>query len=438
MPPARQQTTRTTATTDTETQPENILEDGDVLSAIEKAPIRLRDRLEHFTWAWYSIPMTTTSISLMLSSEVQPHTFPGLDAIAITIYIFGIVTFLFVTGCITYRFIRWRHTFRASIVHPTEGLYVAAVWLSLSNIIPGIARWGIPNTGPWLLVTYNVLFWIYFVCTFISALFHYTLLYTLPELRLEDMCPSWDMHIFPFLMCGSVAATGAPHLSPDQATPMLVAGLTAQGLGFLISLFMNANYHRRMIQWGFPSPKTRPSMFIAVGPPAFTALGVLGMADAFPDSYINYFGTWYFDSAESQAITIQVMQVLAVCTAVFVWCLSFWFMCIAVVGMLLSRHESTFGLGWFSFVFPITGFVIATLMLGDSFHSSAIQWVGTVLSVVLVMIYLFVMTRVVIGLKNKEIMWPGKDEDVYQHERKAKMIMKDLGRWRSKDVEERM
>ncbi|EEY23978.1 malic acid transport protein [Verticillium alfalfae VaMs.102] len=133
------------------------------------------------------------------------------------------------------------------------------------------------------------------------------------------MSPSLGYAHLSFLMCGSIAAAGAPHLSPDQATPMLVGGLTAQGLGFLISLFMNANYHRRMIQWGFPSPKTRPSMFIAVGPPAFTALSVLGMADAFPESYINYFGTGPFNSVEGQRNHEPGHAGPGVCTAVFVW-----------------------------------------------------------------------------------------------------------------------
>lgn len=52
---------------------------------------------------------------------------------------------------------------------------------------------------------------------------------------------------------------------------MIVAGLTAQGLGMLVSLLMYACYLRRMVQFGLPSPHSRPAMFIAVGPPGFTA-----------------------------------------------------------------------------------------------------------------------------------------------------------------------
>ncbi|KAJ7764662.1 voltage-dependent anion channel [Mycena olivaceomarginata] len=91
------------------------------------------------------------------------------------------------------------------------------------------------------------------------------------------MTPAWDLPIFPFMLCGTIAAAGAGLQPPAHAVPMILAALTAQGLGMLVSVLMYANYIHRMIQYGFPSPASRAGMFIAVGPPSFTALALIGL-----------------------------------------------------------------------------------------------------------------------------------------------------------------
>lgn len=270
-------------------------QDGASVSTQNDKDVRLLGRLEHFTWAWFCLPMSTGGIALLLSPAVQPHSFPGLNTIGKVVYIFDLTIFTLVTLAISYRFLRWRNTLWDSLTHPTESLFAATALLSTASIIACIARYGISTIGVadagWLIVTYRTLFWIYFIVTFIWAVFAYTLLFTSPALELRDMTPAWDLPIFPFMLSGTIASTGASYQPPDQAVPMIVAGLTAQGLGFIISILMYAIYMHRMIEFGFPATKARPAMFIAVGPPAFTSLAILGMANAWPRQYINYFGS---------------------------------------------------------------------------------------------------------------------------------------------------
>lgn len=79
---------------------------------------------------------------------------------------------------------------------------------------------------------------------------------------------------------------------------------------------MFASYLRRMVQYCFPRVASRPGMVIAVGPPSFTALALIGMANAGPtDPRYDYFG--------DPVMTKKMLRVLATFTAVFIWCLSF-------------------------------------------------------------------------------------------------------------------
>ena len=78
-------------------------------------------------------------------------------------------------------------------------------------------------------------------------------------------------------------------MSPHQVMPVVVGGLTAQGTGILVAFLMYALYLCRLLQFGLPSPNMRPGMFISVGPPAFTSLAIIGLANDFPAGE-TYFG----------------------------------------------------------------------------------------------------------------------------------------------------
>ncbi|KAK6219126.1 hypothetical protein LQW54_002375 [Pestalotiopsis sp. IQ-011] len=371
-------------------------------------PDKLLNRLEHWTWANYTFPMSTGGLSLLLSEKTQAFNFRGLQTIGKVVYIFDLVVFSLVTAAIIYRFSRYRGTLKASISHPTEGLFLGTSALSLATIISGIARYGIPECGPWLVVAYRVLFWIYFAVTFMIAVGQYSLLFTSPALKIQDMTPAWDLPIFPFMLSGTIASVGASDQPAVHAVPMIVAGLTAQGLGMIVSLFMYACYIHRMIQYGFPSPNSRPGMFIAVGPPAFTSLAIIGMAGAFPTTYKSYFG--------DADITLQILQILATMVAVFIWSLSFWFWAVAVVACLAVCRQMTFSLSWWAFVFPNVGFTIATMTIGKQFESRGIEWVATIMTILLVALYLFILTNHARAFVRKDIVYEGKDEDVYVNE----------------------
>lgn len=369
--------------------------------------VSLLDRLEHWTWANYTFPMATGGLALLLSEQTQAFHFRGLQTIGKVVYVFDLAVFTAVTAALVYRFVKFPGTLRSSVTHPTEGLFLGTSTLSLASIIAGMARYGIPSCGPWLITTYRVLFWIYFAGTFIIAVGQYALLFTSPSLKIKDMTPAWDLPIFPFMLSGTIAAAGAGAQPPSQAVPMIVAGLMAQGLGMLVSMCMYASYVRRMIQWGFPSPNSRPAMFIAVGPPAFTGLALIGMANDFPTTQA-YFG--------DPDITVQILRTLATITATFIWSLSLWFFCLSVIACLAVRKQMTFHLNWYAFVFPNVGFTIAVLSMGKMWQSPGVEWTGTAMSILLVALYLFVVANHIRAFIRKDIVYDGRDEDFYVDE----------------------
>jgi len=57
------------------------------------------------------------------------------------------------------------------------------------------------------------------------------------------------------------------------------------------------------------------------------------------------------------------------------------------------------------------GFAIATIRIGDAVMSEGILWLGSVMTVVLVMLWLFVGSMHARAVWKREILWPGRDED---------------------------
>lgn len=190
----------------------------------------------------------------------------------------------------------------------------------------------------------------------------------------------------------------------------------------MVSILMYSSYFRRMIQYGLPSPQSRPAMFIAVGPPSFTSLAIIGLSNAWPSQDTAYFG------GGQGAIARQILLTMATVTAVFIWSLSLWFFFIALIANLsvsvpfVPREKAIhFALNWWAFIFPNVGFTIATIQIARQLDSQGAMWVGSIMTILLVAMYLFVLVHHILAVWNRVILWPGRDEDTYIMEAMGKV-----------------
>ncbi|KAJ5936132.1 hypothetical protein N7454_005430 [Penicillium verhagenii] len=363
--------------------------------------LSFRDRLRHFTWAWYTLTMSTGGLALLIAS--QPNRFKGLDEIGLAIYIINLLMFASVTTLMTTRFILHGNLLH-SLTHDREGLFFPTFWLSIATMITGLERYFGDNPSPAFSTTLEVLFWSYCVCTFAVAAFQYSHLFSSHTYRLQTMMPSWILPAFPIMLSGTIASVIAERQPDRSAIPVVTAGMTFQGLGFCISFMMYSHYIGRLMESGLPNREHRPGMFICVGPPAFTALALIGMARGLPETF----------SVMGSVDTVsdgRMIEILALAAGAFLWALSLWFLCVALIAVVRAPPKA-FHLSWWAMVFPNTGFTIATITLGNSFESAAIKGVGSALSICVIAMWLFVLVNHILAVIRQDIMYPGKDEDV--------------------------
>lgn len=363
----------------------------------------LRQRLHHFTWAWWTLIMSTGGLSLL--AFAQPYQFPGLRQIGLVIYVTTIILFTIVLSCLTARFFLFSGDFKQSITHEREGFFFPTFFLTLATLITSTYRYAIPANDTNLNWGIQLAFYSYMVATILLAVGQYSYVFRKHNLEVRTMMPTWILPIFPIMLSGTIASVIADTQPDAVSTSIVYFGLAAQGLGISVSFLMYAHMVGRLMSFGLPSREHRPGLFMNVGPPSFTCLAFIGMANGLPET---------FDFDRDGIVDVHIVRQIALLGGVFLWGLALWWWGIAFVAVLSSRPKY-FHLGWWASVFPNTGFTLATITLGKAIGSDFVLGFSVFMSVCLVLTYFFVLYHNIRAVIVQDILYPGRDEDVNDH-----------------------
>ncbi|KAL8715077.1 MAG: hypothetical protein Q9220_001034 [cf. Caloplaca sp. 1 TL-2023] len=393
------------------------------LSKIDLALERLhwRERIRHFTWTFFTMTMATGGIANVLYTV--PFRFRGLDTIGIIFFLFNIFLFLINVSMISLRFYTFPETFRASYMHPSERLFLPASVVSFGTILINISQYGLSRTGPWLSRATVVLFWIDAALAVLSSSGIYLLMWvsntpllfmrakgprwSTKSFTVEEMTPVWIFPIYPLLIIGPHAAILCKTAKAALALDIIIGGFTLQGAGFLVAFMVYASFIYRLMTQKLPQASSRPGMFVSVGPCAFTVAGTLGMADSISRTVSQ-------DFMGDGPLAAMILKVVANWTCLWLWGLSLWFFFVSVGAHWTCAQRKgglAFGMTWFSFVFPNTALITATFAVGKAFQSKAIQVVGCVMTVLLIIAWFLVFGMMIRAIALKQVLWPQKGED---------------------------
>ncbi|OTB17800.1 hypothetical protein K445DRAFT_73685 [Daldinia sp. EC12] len=349
---------------------EDGLDDIDIYDP-NRPKFKLSRRIAHFTWAWFTLSMSTGGLALLIYA--QPHQFPGLRRIGFVVYIANIVIFVGIVAAMIMRFVVHKGTFKTSITHSREAFFVPTIFLAIATLITGTQRYAIPRATTSAVWFISALFWGYVAASLFVAIAQYSYVFRTHNLGLQTMMPTWILPIFPIMLSGTIASVIAETQPQMNAIPIIVVGLTCQGLGLSVAFMMYAHMVGRLMSRGMPNREHRAGLFMNVGPPAFTALAIIGMANGLPDN---------LDINMGMVLDMTIIRPIAVVGAIFLWALSLWWFGIAIVSVIMSPPQY-FHLNWWAMAFPNTGFILATISIGNELQHEGIH-----------------------------IMYPGRDEDV--------------------------
>jgi hypothetical protein len=145
----------------------------------------LKERLHHFTWAWYVFPMSTGGLSLLLFA--QPFQFPGLRGIGMFVYVLNLIIFALVTMTMLARFFLYPGDFKASVTHPREGFFVPTFFLTIATVITSTQRYALQTTDVTSTWAIQVAFWGYVIFALMLAVGQYSYVFAAHSFGLHTM-----------------------------------------------------------------------------------------------------------------------------------------------------------------------------------------------------------------------------------------------------------
>jgi C4-dicarboxylate transporter/malic acid transport protein len=354
----------------------------------------LRQRFEHFTWAWFSTTMATGSLAVVLNQT--PNQFYGLFTIGKIVYILDVFLFVAFSVLITLRFILLPRALPKSFHHPTEAFFFGTFWVSISLILQGAHIYGIPSCGPWLIKALEVCFWLYGGLIMLVAVFEYHTLFITERLQISQMVPAWILPIYPLLVAGPLASVLISDQPSRAALPIWIGGVVFQGLGWMVATFMYAIWTVRLMCADLPMPSMRPGAYIAVGPTGYTAQALLALGGKAPSVLPDgFFGV-------TSVPTGDVLKIIGSVAGIFLWLLAFWYFCLTTVAVIQGCRQMSFNLTWWAFVFPNVGLTLALIEIGSVLNSPAINGVTSAMTLLLVIAWL------VIGVLHVKAVWKGQ------------------------------
>lgn len=257
------------------------------------------------------------------------------------------------------------------------------------------------------------------------------------------MTPVWVFPAYPLLLTAPFAsnliasaaeAGGEPEIS---SIAVAFSAISTQGAGFLISFMVLAAFVYRLMTQKLPRDMQRPgvvssfpapscssccsssfwtfsiflslslshvsdtSQFISIGPSGFTVAGIVTLGQ-----YASYILPPNFQGEEHSVFIIQILSTMI---GLWLWGLSVWFFVVSVGSLwkyVLPGHHMPFQMTWWSFVFPNTALITATMALGTSLNSDGLKIFGCVLAACLVVVWIAIFATMLKCLWKKQLLWP--------------------------------
>ncbi|WP_338545349.1 C4-dicarboxylate ABC transporter [Pseudomonas benzopyrenica] len=353
-------------------------------------PFRHLDRpleiIRQFTPHWFAVTMGTGILALALAAFPLP--LPGLHALAEGLWLLDVLLFSLFTGLYAARWLLFYQEAREIFAHATVSMFIGTIPMGLATLINGLLLFGLPRWGEAVLPLALGLWWLDAAMALVCGVLIPYLMFTRQAHRIDQMTAVW---LLPVVAAEVAAASGGllvPHLATSEQFTVLVASYVLWAYSVPVALSLLVILLLRLALHKLPPASMAASSWLALGPIATGALGLLILGADAPTVF----------AAHGLAGIGEIAQGLGLLGAVLLWGLGLWWLALAVlVTQRQAREGMPFNLGWWSFTFPLGVYALTTLRLGEALAAPFFTGLGTVLVVLLALLWTLVASRTLAG-----------------------------------------
>ncbi|GAA6051556.1 hypothetical protein RTBOTA2_003802 [Rhodotorula toruloides] len=357
----------------------------------------LRRRILHFTPSWFVVNMGTGISSILLYN--LPYSFNGLKEIAIAIWLLNVVLFsLFLLMSIA-RYCIFPTVLYAMLFHPVQSLFVGCFPMGFATIVNmtvfvAAERWG----GRWIWLAWS-LWWIDAAISVIIAIGIPFFVFTRHQhaSTLNTVSPAW---LLPIVAPNVASATGgivAAVLPPSQARLTIIISYMLWSSVPIAVMIMGLLYLRMAVH-KIPLATEIFSVLLPLGACGQGAFALLQLAEVGLE-HTKATGFWLDSGRMLGTLPAGTAELVAsavwagtVCIALVIWALGAFWLLIALLSIVDTAFEGQipFNMGWWGLTFPIGTHAVAATTLGRQLGSTAFKVVGTVESVAVVLLWIYI------------------------------------------------
>ncbi|UXN70485.1 TDT family transporter [Devosia neptuniae] len=349
------------------------------------------DAVRFFTPNWFAATMGTGILAIALG---QFPDMPLLFAAGTGLWLFNIALFTLFTALYATRWITHYAGAKRILAHSSMSMSLGCIPMGLATIINGAVLFGLPTFGTAIIPVAHALWWIDGALALACGIGVPFMMFTRQSHSPQQMTAIW---LLPIVAAEVTAASGGlllPHLgSADQLTVTLLsyclwACSVPLALGMLVVLVV------RMIVHNLPDANMASSCWLALGPIATAALGMLLLAEHAPQVL----------EANSLGAYAGAVGGASFLIAVLLWGYGIWWLGMAgLITLRYFRDAVPFNLGWWAFTFPLGVYAVTTLKLAHIVPFAPLMVFGSVLVGVLVLVWLIVASRTLSGAWRGEL-----------------------------------
>ncbi|SEN40214.1 C4-dicarboxylate transporter/malic acid transport protein [Pseudomonas sp. ok272] len=352
-----------------------------------------RDVIRQFTPNWFAATMGTGVLALALAQ--LPVASPGLHALAEGLWLFNI--FLFVLFSLMYaaRWVLYFDEARRIFGHSTVSMFFGTIPMGLATIINGFLVFGLPRWGQGVVHVAEVLWWLDVAMSLACGVLIPYLMFTRQEHSIDQMTAVW---LLPVVAAEVAAASGgllAPHLTDAHGQlVMLVTSYVLWAFSLPVAFSVLTILVLRMALHKLPHESMAASSWLALGPIGTGALGMLLLGGDAPAIF----------AANGLPGVGEVAAGIGLIAGITLWGFGLWWMLIAVlITVRYLRDGIPFNLGWWGFTFPLGVYSLATLKLASTLNLTFFSVFGSVLVLLLAVMWLIVSKRTLQGAWRGEL-----------------------------------
>ena len=225
--------------------------------------------------------------------------------------------------------------------------------------------------------------------TFVIGVVFAYILFITPNVAPEQVNGGWFIPPVVNIIVPMVLMPFVPRVDVETARGLLIISGAGWGIGFFLFLLIAALLYNRLVFHPLPAAPLAPSLWIGLGPVAVAGLALIRIAQ---------------DGAKIWGEMGVSVNAFAQLGAFAFWGFGLWWLAAAI--LLLTRYlragSLPFGVGWWAFTFPLGAYTVMTLTLARAWKVSALEVFGVALFVLLVVFWLVVTIRTLIGIRTGE------------------------------------